>query len=109
MNKVEQITAVSEIMKEHLNHWDMSRMERVCLASEYVDEFGGLDMVSFVDYCINNDMKDKIKPTIAHDINGMRDMCFLPRTSGYYKENDSVADGLELDAETSYLNNQNKK
>ena len=86
MSKAKQIKAVKDIMVKYLSHWDMHNIERLSLAIEYVEEFGGLDMVSFIDYCINNKMEDIISPTIAHDINGMRDYCFLPKTSGYYKK-----------------------
>ena len=85
MSKAKQIKAVKDIMVKYLSHWDMHSIERLSLSIEYVEEFGGLDMISFVDYCINTGIEDIIAPTVAHDINGMRDNCFLPKTSGYYR------------------------
>ena len=52
----------------------------------YFEEKGVKDIISFVKWCVLNDEeKSRISATIAHDLNGMRSECFLPRTSGYTK------------------------
>ena len=38
-----------------------------------------------IERMLNDIKKSRIAGTIAHDLNGMRDECFLPRTNGYTK------------------------
>jgi len=49
---------------------------------------GGLaDMLAFIKWADKNGEDQRnIAITIAHDLGGVDDICFLPRTDGYYKE-----------------------
>ena len=87
MNNTDEMLRLKDVMSEHLGHWEFSdEFEKSMIALAYVDKFGVDDIEAFIKFCKKNDMENKITPTIAHDINGTYDDCFLPRTSGYHKE-----------------------
>ena len=84
---IKKIDTFQSIMDKYLSHWNIDKVTKRMIAMDYIDEFGLEDMIAFINFCKKNDMKDDIAPTLAHDINGMKDKCFLPRTSGYSKNN----------------------
>ena len=83
--KIVEMDKLNEIMNEYLPHWEMSELHKSMVAVDYVEQFSVKDIEAFIEFCKENDMEDKITPTIAHDINGTYDDCFLPKTTGYYK------------------------
>ena len=83
--KIVEMDKLKEIMNEYLPHWEMSELHKSMVAVDYAEQFSVRDIEAFIEFCKENDMEDKITPTIAHDINGTYDDCFLPKTTGYYK------------------------
>ena len=83
---LKDIDKLESIINEYLSHWEIDKITKRMIAMDYIDEFGLEDMIAFINFCKKNDMKDDITPTLAHDINGMKSDCFLPRTSGYAKK-----------------------
>ena len=82
---IEKIDTFQSIMDKYLSHWEIDKVTKRMIAVDYIDEFGLKDIIAFINFCKKNDMENKIAPTLAHDINGMKSDCFLPRTSGYAK------------------------
>ena len=86
---MKQLMQFRGITRDYLSHWDIDGITEFMIYEEYVKIFGekGVkDIISFVKWSVLNDIeKPRIAGTIAHDLNGMRDECFLPRTSGYTK------------------------
>ena len=82
---IEKIDTFQSIMDKYLSHWEIDKVTKRMIAVDYIDEFGLKDIIAFINFCKKNDMENKITPTLAHDINGMKSDCFLPRTSGYAK------------------------
>tara|TARA_R100001594_G_scaffold119287_1_gene154691 strand:+ start:746 stop:1015 length:270 start_codon:yes stop_codon:yes gene_type:complete len=83
---IEETKKLKQIMDKYLSHWDFEdEMQKSWIANSYVEQFGVKDIEAFIKFCKKRDMKNKITPTIAHDINGTFDEMFLPRTSGYHK------------------------
>ena len=82
---IEKIDTFQSIMDKYLSHWEIDKVTKRMIAVDYIDEFGLKDIIAFINFCKKNDMENKIAPTLAHDINGMKDRCFLPKTSGCSK------------------------
>ena len=86
---MKQLMQFRGITRDYLSHWDIDGVTEFMIYEEYVKIFGekGVkDIISFVKWSVLNDIeKPRIAGTIAHDLNGMRDEFFLPRTSGYTK------------------------
>ena len=84
---MKQLKQFRQITRDYLSHWEMDGITEFMIYEEYVkyfEEKGVKDIISFVKWCVLNDEeKSRISATIAHDLNGMRNECFLPRTSGY--------------------------
>ena len=84
LNQIEQIKALYNIITKYLVNddemadcgWDeLNRLELLGICTDYVEKFGE-----------EKDVTDRISTTLAHDLNGMNQECFLPRTSGYYEK-----------------------
>ena len=83
---IQQMEELKKIVDEYLSHWDFKdELEKSMICFKYVEQFGVKDIQGFIQFCKDKDMENKITPTIAHDLNGTFDRCFLPRTSGYHK------------------------
>lgn len=98
LNQIEQIKALYNIITKYLVNddemadcgWDeLNRLELLGICTDYVEKFGGMDFIAYVEYCEEKDVTDRISTTLAHDLNGMNQECFLPRTTGYYKKEGS--------------------
>ena len=98
LNQIEQIKALYNIITKYLVNddemaecgWDeLNRLELLGICTNYVEKFGGMDFIAYVEYCEEIEKPSRISTTLAHDLNGMNQECFLPRTTGYYKKEGS--------------------
>jgi len=53
---------------------------------EYMFNGGLADMLAFIKWADKHKERGIIAATVLHDLCGCNDVCFLPRTDGYYKE-----------------------
>ena len=74
-------------LKEEIeNRFDLDAVAAACLAFDYEEvqgESAVKSMLSYIDYENTKGKPERIKGTMAHDLNGMRDSCFCPRSSSY--------------------------
>jgi predicted component of type VI protein secretion system len=83
---IDNMMVLRDIVSEHLSHWEFEDMlEKSMICLNYVEQYGVKDIQGFIQFCKDKDMENKITPTIAHDLNGTFDRCFLPRTTDYGK------------------------
>lgn len=62
----------------------VKRIDIACTLFEFDQKFDLGAMHRFVKWSRENGQdEDLIFATIVHDLNGMNDVCFLPRTDGY--------------------------
>ena len=81
----EQKQELIKIVDKYLSHWTWSVLDKNIYCHLYVEQFGIDGVNGFIRFCKDKKMTDKITPTLAHDLNGVNDDFFLPKTSGYSK------------------------
>ena len=86
MKHYKDVDKLESIINEYLPHWKLGKSVSRYISGSYIYEYGLEDIIAFIDFCKKNNMEDDIASTLAHDINGRNDSCFLPRTSGYAKQ-----------------------
>jgi predicted component of type VI protein secretion system len=83
---IDNMIILRDIVSEYLSHWEFEDiLEKSMICHKYVEQYGVKDIQGFIQFCKDRDMENKITPTIAHDLNGTFDRCFLPRTTDYGK------------------------
>ena len=69
-----------KIVDKYLSHWKWEGvMDNNLFCHMYVDKFGIEAINGFIRFCKDHNKTDLITPTLAHDLNGLFDDCFLPK------------------------------
>jgi len=67
-----------KVVDKYLSHWKWDEnIHKHMTCFDYVEKFGIDAVKGFIQFCKDNEMADKITPTIAHDINGTYDKYFF--------------------------------
>lgn len=81
----DEIMAVADLVFEKMSNVERPHKLDIVLALyDFAGKFDFPAMLRFMKWGKENQMSDmEIASTIIHDLNGMNDKCFSPRTSSY--------------------------